>query len=112
VSMASEAMEFTTQQAFAAARRDSPPSASAPLIYIRGRETLSRMTELAAEAIAYYGGVYQPQARLVEATAEPIGPEHALTPMPYYLARRGSLIAGGTPEIQRNNLARALLGLR
>ena len=110
--MTVEAMEFTTRQGFAAVRGDSPPSASAPLLFIRARETLSRMTELATEAIAYYGAVYQPEARRVESAVAPIGPEHALMPMSYYLSRRGALIAGGTPDIQRNNLARALLGLR
>jgi hypothetical protein len=30
-------------------------------------------------------------------------------PMPVFLAQRGATIAGGTPDVHRNNLARHLL---
>jgi hypothetical protein len=40
---------------------------------------------------------------------EPVGPAHALMPMPVFLAQRGATIAGGTPDVHRNNLAKHLL---
>jgi len=111
VDMRVEAMEFAVQQLFSAMRGGTPPPPSVPLLGIRSRETMARMLELGTEAIAYYGAVYQPEARRVASSVEPTGPDHGLMAMPQYLAKRGSLIAGGTPDIQRNNLTKALLGL-
>jgi acyl-CoA dehydrogenase len=107
-----EATEAALLQAFALLREGAPPPPTLPLLGIRSRELASRIYELMLEAAAYYGAVFQPAARKVASSVEPIGPETSLIAAPYYLGRRGGLIAGGTPDIQRNNLARALLGLR
>lgn len=107
-----DAMEFATEQAYAATIQGGPPPPSMPLLKIRSREIMQRMTELAMEATAYYGAPFQPHARRVENTEPYVGAEHALLAMPLYLSQRALTIAGGTPEIRRNNLAKSLLGLK
>ena len=111
VAIGVEAIDFAGFQAIAAMREGEAPPPSIPLLRIRLRELVQRITELGMEAVAYYGLPYQPEARAVASETEPVGPEHALMAVPYYLNKRASTIAGGTPEIQRNNLARSVLGL-
>ena len=74
------------------------------------RELDQSLTELAVNAIGYNGLPDQRAARRVVTDAKPVGPEHALMPMPVFLAQRGATIAGGTPDVHRNNLARHILG--
>jgi len=40
-----------------------------------------------------------------------IGPEYALTAMPHYLNSRACSIYGGSNEVQRGIIAKAVLGL-
>ena len=63
------------------------------------------------EAMAQYGAPFQPDALRVLDPASPVGPDYGLLAMPFYLAHRAATIAGGTPEVQRNNLAKTLLCL-
>ncbi len=106
-----EAIEFAGNEALSALREGEPPPPSIPLLRIRQREIGQKLTELGMEAIGQYGAPFQPEARRIRDPAPAIGPEHGLLAMPFYLAHRAATIAGGTPEIQRNNLARSLLGL-
>ena len=48
---------------------------------------------------------------LAGSTATPVGEEHHRTPTAFYMSQRAATIAGGTPEIHRNNLARHYLHL-
>lgn len=111
VSIAVEAIEFAAMQVLAASQKGAPPPPSVPLLRIRAREVGQALSELAMEAIAYQAAPFEPEARRVEAAAPPVGPPHTVLPMPYYLSQRAMTIAGGTPDIQRNNLAKSLLGL-
>lgn len=106
-----EAIEFAALQAFNALRKSEAPPAELALLRIRLREVGQRITELGMEAVGHYGLVHQPLARAVVDPAPAVGPEHAVLAMPYYLSHRAATLAGGTPEIQRNNVAKALLGL-
>ncbi|HEX4198942.1 MAG TPA: acyl-CoA dehydrogenase family protein [Caulobacteraceae bacterium] len=106
-----EAMEFASRQEFAKAKNGEPPSPRNELLQIRSKQIGQSLTELSMEAIGYYGAPFQPEARKVGGNVEPIGPEHALLPMPFYLSQRGATIAGGAPEAHRNNLAKRMLAL-
>ena len=111
LAVAVDAIEFANLQVLSAMRKGEAPPPSIPLLRIRLRELGQRITELGMDAVAYYGAPNQPEARVVVNPAEPIGPEHAVIAMPFYLSQRASTIAGGTPDIQHNNVARAVLGL-
>ena len=104
-----DAVDFAADQLILNSDPTASPGAAAELLNIRMRELDQSLTELAVEAVGYYGLPDQREARRVVTSVHPVGPEHALTPMPIFLAQRGSTIAGGTPDIHRNNLARELL---
>lgn len=111
VAIGVEAIDFAGLQALSALRDGEAPPASIPLLRIRVREIGQRLTELGMEAVAYYGAPFQAGARAVIDPAPTIGPDYAAVAMPFYLSHRAHTLAGGTPEIHRNNLARVLLGL-
>ncbi|MDP6174151.1 MAG: pimeloyl-CoA dehydrogenase large subunit, partial [Rhodospirillales bacterium] len=57
-------------------------------------------------AIPYPEEFYQPGANI-----PPIGPDHAPAAMLDYLTQRSLSILGGSNEIQRNIISKAVLGL-
>lgn len=104
-----EAADFAADQLILTTEPSASPGAAAELLNIRMRELDQSLTELAVEAVAYHGLPDQLAARRVVTDVPVIGPEHALMPMPIFLAQRGATLAGGTPDIHRNNLAKGIL---
>ena len=70
-----------------------------------------RISELAVEAMGYYGSPHQPDARSVGSNVAPIGPNEGIVALPNYLNYRAMSIAGGTNEVQKNIVAKLVLGL-
>ncbi|MCC5888843.1 MAG: acyl-CoA dehydrogenase family protein [Gammaproteobacteria bacterium] len=70
-----------------------------------------QLTELALEVAGLWALPHQPEARQPEAQTAPVGPEAALTATARYLNTRAVSIAGGTDEVQRNIVAKLVLGL-
>jgi len=70
-----------------------------------------KVSELAVEAIGYYVFPHQPEARVPGSNVTPIGPDYAVPVVPKYLNLRASTIYGGSNEVQRNIMAKAVLGL-
>ena len=87
------------------------PGAEASILKIKGTEIQQRLSELALEAIGYYANPYVAEAQLAGWNEEPIGPEHAATVAPHYFNWRKASIYGGTNEIQKNIIAKMVLGL-
>ncbi len=106
-----EAVSFASDELSKRARAGEPPSRVSELLAIRSRLVSQKMTELAMRAVGRYGIPLQQGARKVIPEVDPIGPEHVLKPMPFYLGQRAGTIAGGTDEIHHNNVARHVLGL-
>ncbi|MBM3489468.1 MAG: pimeloyl-CoA dehydrogenase large subunit [Alphaproteobacteria bacterium] len=103
------ALETTSLRHLAAEAAGKPIGPEASLLKIRGSEIRQRLTELAVEAVGYYA-LPMPEG-LDRRNEPPIGPEHAAPAMPDYLFSRAASIYGGSNEIQKNIIAKMVLGL-
>ena len=75
----------------------------------RGTELQQVVGELAMEAVGNYAVPFQPSA--YAQNVEPIGPDYAAAVTPRYLNQRKASIYAGSNEIQRNIMAKLILGL-
>jgi hypothetical protein len=66
------------------------------------------LTELTLEAVGNYA---QPYPRGLGSNEFPIGPDYASAAAPVYFNWRKASIYGGSNEIQRNIIAKMVLGL-
>jgi alkylation response protein AidB-like acyl-CoA dehydrogenase len=102
------ALEFTELRALAAQARGRPPGPESSILKIKGTEIQQRITELVLEAVGYYA---YPDGRAFGDNEYPVGPENALGASGIYFNMRKASIYGGSNEIQRNIIAKAVLGL-
>jgi acyl-CoA dehydrogenase len=87
------------------------PGPASSMLKINGTEAMQRIDELSIAALGDYAHVEQRKARAPGSNVAPIGPESGLTAMPRYLNNRAATIYGGSNEIQRDIIARLVLGL-
>ena len=109
-----KALEMTQLRVVAAERRrtDNKPDPASSILKIKGSEIQQATTELLLEVVGPYAMPYQPEHEDDERWNEPpIGPEWAGPIAPTYFNWRKTSIYGGTNEIQKNIIAKAILGL-
>ena len=106
-----QALEFTQLRTLAQEKSGQPPGPEASTLKINGTEVEQTLNELMIEAIANYAAPYPPDAQDAERNVPPIGPDHAVGLMQERLLRRAATIYGGSNEIQRNIIAKAVLEL-
>ncbi|CAN1486074.1 CaiA Acyl-CoA dehydrogenases [Sphingomonadaceae bacterium] len=104
------ALEFTELRSLAGEAAGRGPGPESSLLKIKGSEIQQRITELALEAVGHYGAPYF--RGFGEGDNEhPIGPDYAHRAAPTYFNARKTTIYGGSNEIQRNIIAKMVLGL-
>jgi len=106
-----QALEMIEMQVLSDLSKGRNPGAISSAMKIRGSETLQRLDYLGVEALAWYAAPFEPEARLLGHNEPTVTPEAGLTAMPLYLNNRASTIYAGSNEIQRNIIAKAVLGL-
>ncbi|MFL5295790.1 MAG: acyl-CoA dehydrogenase family protein [Phenylobacterium sp.] len=114
------ALEAVELQILANLSQGEAPGARSSMMKTVGTEISQRLTELALEAAGDYGHAFQPHATApggpVPGYRPPgdqghVGSDHSLTVAAKYLNDRAASIYAGTNEIQRNIMAKAVLGL-
>ncbi len=107
-----KALELTQLRVVANERRaqHGKPDPASSILKIKGSEIQQATTELLMDVVGPYAMPYQPQ---FEAgwNEPPIGPDYAAPAAPTYFNWRKISIYGGSNEIQRNIIAKAILGL-
>ena len=102
------ALEYTELRSLASESSGKGPGPEASLLKVKGTEVGQRLTELTLEAAAHYGAPY---SRGMGDNIGPVGPDYAGKAAPTYFNMRKTSIFGGSNEIQRNIIAKAVLGL-
>jgi alkylation response protein AidB-like acyl-CoA dehydrogenase len=106
-----QALEMIEMQVLSDLSRGKNPGAVSSAMKIRGSETLQKLDHLGVEALAWYAAPHEPEARTLGNNQPTVTPEWGITAMPLYLNNRASTIYAGSNEIQRNIIAKAVLGL-
>jgi alkylation response protein AidB-like acyl-CoA dehydrogenase len=106
-----QALEMIELEVLSALSKGRNPGAVSSQMKVRGSETLQALDHLGVEALAWYAAPFEPEARMLGHNAPTVVPEAGLTAMPLYLNNRAASIYAGSNEIQRNIVAKAVLGL-
>jgi alkylation response protein AidB-like acyl-CoA dehydrogenase len=106
-----QALEMTELRCVAEVEKRGSPGAASSMLKIKATELSQQITEVALEAAAYYGQPYQPDTIASYGRSGGVGPDAALTTSAFYFNNRAASIYGGSNEIQRNIIAKAVLGL-
>jgi len=104
------ALEYTELRSVAAEGSGKGPGPESSLLKIKGTEIQQRINELALEAVGHYGAPYL-RGFPAGDNRYPIGPDYAHELAPIYFNGRKTSIYGGSNEIQRNIIAKMVLGL-
>ena len=102
------ALEFTELRTLAGESSGQGPGPESSILKIKGTEIQQRLTELALEAAGHYGA---PHLIGLPHNQAAIGPFDARGAAGEYFNTRKTSIYGGSNEIQRNIIAKMVLGL-
>jgi len=105
------AIEMTEHRVLSALASGRNPGPASSMLKMAGTEMMQKLDELAIEIAGHYAAVPQPEARMPGSNVEPVGPANLMFAMPRYLNNRAASIYGGSNEIQRDIMARLVLGL-
>lgn len=105
------ALELTEQRFLFGGAGVEELGAEASILKIRGTEIQQKATEMAVEALGYYAQPYVPEQLTEGYNEEMVGGEATGYAAISYFNLRKTSIYGGTNEIQRNIVAKAVLGL-
>ena len=100
------ALEYTELRVFASMASGGMPGPESSLLKIKGTEISQSIHELQLQLASYYGGALQG-----ELSSEVLGHSFATEARGKYMYGRAATIYGGSNEVQRNVIAKAVLGL-
>jgi pimeloyl-CoA dehydrogenase large subunit len=106
-----KALELTQLRVVAAGRDRNEPDPASSILKIKGSEIQQAVSELLLEAIGPYALPQETHDDGDRWNEPPVGPEWAAALAPHYFNWRKVSIYGGSNEIQKNIIAKAILGL-
>jgi alkylation response protein AidB-like acyl-CoA dehydrogenase len=105
-----DAVEMNELMFYSSMKSGQNPGTQASIVKMRGTEVGQKVTELAVEAVGWYGAPFT-ELRNFDSNVVPVGGEYVDDVAPRYFNQRKTTIYGGSSEVQRNVLAKAMLGL-
>ena len=106
------ALEFTELRTLASESAGKGPGPESSILKIKGTEIQQAITELLVEAVGTYAAPFVRDVPNGQNWNEsPSGPAYAATVAPSYFNMRKTSIYGGSNEIQKNIIAKMVLGL-
>jgi alkylation response protein AidB-like acyl-CoA dehydrogenase len=105
------ALEITLLRVLSAEEKKRAPGPEGSILKIRGSEIGQRLHELTMQACAHAALPYFPEALDEGWTGSPVGGAHAPAAAMEYFNWRKTTIFGGSNEIQKNIIAKMILGL-
>jgi len=100
------ALEYTELRVLASVAAGGAPGAESSLLKIKGTEIQQAIQELRMELAGYYQGVLP-----TELSAEQLGHSFGSDARQAFMYGRAATIYGGSNEVQKNIIAKAVLGL-
>ncbi len=105
------ALEMTNLRLLAKTQAGGAPGAESSMLKIKGTEVRQQINSLTRRALGPYALPYVSEALDEGYNEAPVGPDYANPLTKEYFNNRKITIYGGSNEIQKNILAKALLGL-
>jgi alkylation response protein AidB-like acyl-CoA dehydrogenase len=105
-----DAIEMNELMFYSSLKTGDAPGSMGSVVKMRGTEIGQKITELAVEAVGWYGTPFT-ELRNYDSNIVPVGGEYVDDVSPRYFNNRKTTIYGGSSEVQRNVLAKAMLGL-
>ena len=106
-----KALEITQLRVVAAERDRNGPDPASSILKIKGTEIQQAISELLLEAVGPYALPEETHEESERWNEPAIGPDWAGPLAPHYFNWRKASIYGGSNEIQKNIIAKAILGL-
>ncbi|MCV6614641.1 MAG: acyl-CoA dehydrogenase family protein, partial [Cellvibrionaceae bacterium] len=105
------ALEYTELRTLAAVSTGKAPGPESSILKIKGSEIGQLLDELTMDVAGYYSLPFVKEQFMPEFEGEHIGPGTAANSAPKYFNNRKTTIYGGSNEIQKNIICKAVLGL-
>jgi len=105
-----DAVEMNEMMFYSSLKTGDAPGNMGSVVKMRGTEVGQKVTELAVEAVGWYGAPFT-ELRNYDSNIVPVGGDYVDDVSPRYFNTRKTTIYGGSSEVQRNVLAKAMLGL-
>jgi alkylation response protein AidB-like acyl-CoA dehydrogenase len=105
------ALEVTNLRVIAMELAKKAPGPEASILKVQGTEIQQTLSELMMHALGPTGLPFQPDALDADHTGPIVGPSYALPVTGRYFNHRKASIYAGSNEIQRNIIAKMMLGL-
>lgn len=106
-----QSLEYTNLRILADVAAGKPAGPESSILKIIGSEVQQELAILAVETVQHYALPSHVDDLSGQSNQEPVGPDYSLLPMVNMAFGRASSIYGGSNEVQRNVISKAVLGL-